>query len=1079
MALAPSGGVVALLFTDLVRSTELLTSLGDDAADELRRRHFAGLREAVAASGGEEIKSLGDGLMVSFTSPVAALSCAVAMQGSVEGSGLELRVGVHAGEPIREESDLFGAAVVVAKRLCDAAGGGQVLNSQLVVDLVGGRGTFRFRPLGPMALKGLPEPVRTVAVETGARAEDRSASSAPPIERRPATPRARLRRPRGPRLVGRDLELEALEDELHVAAAGEFRCVLLTAEAGVGKTRLAAELAARHGEDVVVLSARAHPMGETAAFGLWAEALDGYLRSLEPREVSRLCGGLLDDLAGLLRSVAAVRGSVPDRPAPRTSLLEGIAVVINNLSRVRPVLVLLDDLHQSDASSWETLDYLARGLEAEPVLVVMGARPADLSGQQVAVRMLSGLEQDGFLRRLPLMSLSPVRIGELAGEILNSPPPPALITWLSERSGGNPLFALGLLRALVDEGADLNHPELRRIPENLAERFQGVLATFSEPALAMIEVLSVLGHPATRDQLASLADRSPEQVTGVIDELLRSRAVIEEEDAGEIRYGFLHPLIRETAYQTLGATRRRALHRMIGRALLGSGAVAEAAPHFARSAVVGDDEAIAALLEGIRRAEEREAYRESLTLLTGLVDILPGGDDRWLEAADALAWQADWVNDRGRGDRLAIAAIRAMREIDAVLQSSPDDRRRADVKLRLSSFLIYSAGELEDGLRTAAAAESLYRSAGDENGACLASIAQNASHLLQGRVAAALQGVEALLSTPAVVANEMLATRVRSVCGLGWFYLGAFERDEANLHRNLADAQARQQEYLETLFMSGLSTSLAFQGRTGEARTALDRAKAASVMWRDAPVVEMEVQFLWLDGDLITAAGRAEEILEWNPDGLSRRRAHGLGFAGMAAMELNRLDTARRYVDLAVTAFEGRPYAHGLDCCLHAHSVLIAREGHPKEALETLDPASDRLSNNGFRPYAMFALTDLADLAATSGDAELAARAAGTAAKVAAGMDRECYRGLALLAGTWASLAAGAEEEAAEHARDAVKVLSATGWRLFRGRALDGLGRALRRRDPSAAREALAEAAALFEACGAIWRRDRAEDARP
>src|SRR5688572_9557661 len=208
-----SGGVVALLFTDLVRSTELLARLGDDAADELRRRHFAGLRQAVAASNGEEIKSLGDGLMVSFTSPVAALSCAVAMQGSVEGSGLELRVGVHAGEPIREESDLFGAAVVVAKRLCDAAQGGQILTSQLVVDLVGGRGAFRFRPLGPVALKGLPEPVRTVVVDTADRSEASAATATttgPPVER-PA-PRARARRPRGPRLVGRESELAVLEE---------------------------------------------------------------------------------------------------------------------------------------------------------------------------------------------------------------------------------------------------------------------------------------------------------------------------------------------------------------------------------------------------------------------------------------------------------------------------------------------------------------------------------------------------------------------------------------------------------------------------------------------------------------------------------------------------------------------------------------------------------------------------------------------------------------------------------------------------------------------------------------------------
>jgi len=1072
------GGVVALLFTDIVRSTELLSRLGDDAADELRRRHFAALRQAVAASGGEEVKSLGDGLMVSFTSPVAALSCAVAMQDSVEGSGFELRIGVHAGEPIREESDLFGGAVVVAKRLCDTADGGQILTSQLVVDLVGGRGAFRFRPLGPVALKGLPEPVRTVAVERADRAEVPAASAAQPVER-PA-PRTRVRRPRGPRLVGRKHELEVLEEELRSAAAGEFRCVLLTAEAGFGKTRLAAELAARHGEKVVTLSARAHPMGETAAFGLWAEALDGYLRSLEPRDVSRLCGGLLDDLAGLLRSVAAVRGSVPDRPAPRTSLLEGIAVVINNLSRTQPVLVLLDDLHQSDASSWETLDYLARGLEAEPVLVVMGARPAELSGQQVAVRVLFGLDQDGFLRRLPLTALPATGIAELVGEILHSPPAPALVSWLTERSGGNPLFALGLLRALVDEGADLNHPELRRIPEDLAERFQGVLATFSEPALAMIELLSVLGHPATMADLTALSDRPPELVTGIVEELLRSKAVVEEESAGEIRYGFFHPLIQETTYQSLGATRRRALHRMVGRALRSSGQVAEAAPHFARSAAVGDDEAIAALLEGIRRAEEREAYRESLTLLSGLVDVLPSGDDRWLEAADALALQADWLfNDRGRGDRLAIAAIRAMREIDAVLESISDDGRRAAAKLRLATFLVYSAGELEEGLRTATAAEDLYRAAGDDRGACFAELLQAAGNVLEGRLAFGTQQVEALLLTPAVAADEGLATRVRSVLGLWMFYAGSFGSDEANLRRNLTELQGRHQEYLETLFLSGLSTSLAYQGRTAEARTLVQKAKAASTNWRDAPVLEHEVQALWLEGDLTTTVERAEEILEWNPDGMSRRRAMGLAFSGMAAMEIGRLDTARRYVDLALAPYEGQGFAHYLEICQHADSVVRAQEGRRKEALEALTSVTDRLTDNGFRPYAMFALTDFADLAAKVGDAELTARAARTAASVAAGIDRDCYRGLALLTSTWAALAAGVDDEAANNARDSVKVLSRTGWRLFHGRALDGLGRALRHSDPAAAREALDEAAALFEACGATWRRDRALEARP
>src|SRR5207245_470522 len=108
------------------------------------RVHFSLLRAAVVEAGGEEVKSLGDGLMVSFASPVDALSCAVAMQRAIAGhnrdrpdQGLEVRIGVHAGEPVREEDDLFGTAVVVAKRLCDRAEGGQILASELLAGLVG------------------------------------------------------------------------------------------------------------------------------------------------------------------------------------------------------------------------------------------------------------------------------------------------------------------------------------------------------------------------------------------------------------------------------------------------------------------------------------------------------------------------------------------------------------------------------------------------------------------------------------------------------------------------------------------------------------------------------------------------------------------------------------------------------------------------------------------------------------------------------------------------------------------------------------------------------------------------------
>ncbi|HEY5286709.1 MAG TPA: adenylate/guanylate cyclase domain-containing protein [Solirubrobacteraceae bacterium] len=116
-------GTVTVLFTDLVESTALFDELGDKAAHELHRRHFALLRKAVGDHQGSEVKSLGDGLMVVFASAASAVACAVAMQRAVQccGEPVGLRIGIEVGEPVREGADFFGRPVIVAKRLCDAA----------------------------------------------------------------------------------------------------------------------------------------------------------------------------------------------------------------------------------------------------------------------------------------------------------------------------------------------------------------------------------------------------------------------------------------------------------------------------------------------------------------------------------------------------------------------------------------------------------------------------------------------------------------------------------------------------------------------------------------------------------------------------------------------------------------------------------------------------------------------------------------------------------------------------------------------------------------------------------------------
>jgi class 3 adenylate cyclase len=154
---------VAILFTDVVGSTELLERLGDEAAHDLRRRHFALLRRAVRDHQGREVKSLGDGLMVVFGSARAAVACSLAMQRACQ-HPLQLRIGIAAGETVREEDDYFGRPVIVARRLCDAARGGQVLVSDPTRGLVAGAAAHQLQPVGPLVLKGLSEPVPVGAI---------------------------------------------------------------------------------------------------------------------------------------------------------------------------------------------------------------------------------------------------------------------------------------------------------------------------------------------------------------------------------------------------------------------------------------------------------------------------------------------------------------------------------------------------------------------------------------------------------------------------------------------------------------------------------------------------------------------------------------------------------------------------------------------------------------------------------------------------------------------------------------------------------------------------------------------------
>jgi len=179
---ATSGGLVTVLFTDVEGSTALTDRLGDAVAREVMREHERITREALKAHGGSEVKTMGDGFMASFGSATKALECAVAVQKAFDDGALtpdpspaaagegqsvvpiRVRIGLNAGEPIAEDDpdgrgDLYGTAVIVAARIAAQAQGGEILVSDVVRQLVAGKG-FLFNDRGEQALKGFEDPVR-------------------------------------------------------------------------------------------------------------------------------------------------------------------------------------------------------------------------------------------------------------------------------------------------------------------------------------------------------------------------------------------------------------------------------------------------------------------------------------------------------------------------------------------------------------------------------------------------------------------------------------------------------------------------------------------------------------------------------------------------------------------------------------------------------------------------------------------------------------------------------------------------------------------------------------------------------
>jgi DNA-binding NarL/FixJ family response regulator/class 3 adenylate cyclase len=235
------GAFVTILFAELVGTAALFARRGDDAADAVRRRHLAALREQVGSHGGREVRSTGKGLVAAFGSAVAAVRCASDMQRESGAIGeIDLSVGLDAGEPVAEGDELYGTPVIVAERLCDAAGAGEILASELVAQVARPRVAEQLRPVGALRLRGIGDRVTAVQVVW------REDADAEPAAREPAAP-ARL------------IDV-VIADDQRLLRAG-FRVILeaepdmrVVGEAGDGRS--AVDVVLRTKPDVVLMDIR-------------------------------------------------------------------------------------------------------------------------------------------------------------------------------------------------------------------------------------------------------------------------------------------------------------------------------------------------------------------------------------------------------------------------------------------------------------------------------------------------------------------------------------------------------------------------------------------------------------------------------------------------------------------------------------------------------------------------------------------------------------------------------------------------------------------------------------------------------
>jgi class 3 adenylate cyclase/tetratricopeptide (TPR) repeat protein len=565
------GAPVTIVFTDVEGSTDLRTRRGDVSAHEILQAHEEVVRSCVAAHGGREVKSLGDGFMIAFVSARRALSCAVAIQQAVEAEKLEspggvrVRIGVNTGEVVDVGDDLYGQAVNAAARIAARATPGEILVAEVTRQLAGTGPDFSFSDRGRLRLKGFPERWRLFAL--GWESKDAAGSVQ---ERIP--------------YVGRQAERAELRRRLTLAVRGSGSLVMVGGEPGVGKTRLAEELMAEAtAEGVSVFAGHSYEMEGAAPFISMVEILEAALAQASSPQVFRAFLG--EQAPEIARLLPELRRYCPDIPPPlqlpagqeRRLLFNSIREVIARSARRRPILMVFDDLHWADNPTLLLVEHLADGLSELPVLIVATYRETEVDVGRPLAKTFDDLRRRQLARWISLRRLPEDDVAELLRALSAQEPPAAVVQAIYSETEGNPFFFEAVYRHLVEEGrlfdadgrfrSDLVIGELD-VPATIRLAVGRRLERLGEDVRRVLTQSAIVGRAFSVEVLEAMDDADPDALLDVIEDAERARLIIPApEPSGEDRFIFAHELIRQTLLVDLSLTRRRRLHARTADAL--------------------------------------------------------------------------------------------------------------------------------------------------------------------------------------------------------------------------------------------------------------------------------------------------------------------------------------------------------------------------------------------------------------------------------------------------------------------------------------------------------------------------------